>query len=91
MTLRPEPYRHLERGPVFCGLDRLAEDARARGTGMAALALAWVLHHPRVDAAIVGPRNPAHLDEAVASTEVDLSADDVQQLSAVFETAIEMG
>src|SRR5262245_9590290 len=50
MTLRPEPYRHLEQNAVFHALDVLAGEARARGVEMAALAVAWVLHHPRVDA-----------------------------------------
>jgi aryl-alcohol dehydrogenase-like predicted oxidoreductase len=85
MTLRPEPYRHLEREPVFRGLDRLAEEARARGTAMAALALAWALNHPRVDAAIIGPRNPAQLDEALASIALDLSPDEAARLAAFFE------
>ena len=40
---------------------------------MSALALAWVLHHPRMDAAIVGPRTPAHLDAALAALSVALS------------------
>src|SRR5438132_2318629 len=51
MTLRREPYRHLERSAVFHGLAGLAEEARARGVAMGALATAWVLHHPRIDAA----------------------------------------
>src|SRR3954447_11734618 len=50
MTLRPEPYRHLEHPGVFRGLDRIADEARTRGIEMTALAVAWVLHHPRIDA-----------------------------------------
>jgi aryl-alcohol dehydrogenase-like predicted oxidoreductase len=86
MTLRPEPYRHLECSTVFRGLAGLAEEARARGVEMGALAMAWVLHHPRVDAAIIGPRNAAHLDEALASTMIDLSDEDGPRLAALFET-----
>jgi 1-deoxyxylulose-5-phosphate synthase len=86
MALRPEPYRHLERSAVFRGLGRLAEEARARGVEISALATAWVLHHPRVDAAIIGPRNAAHLDEALASTMIDLSDEDWSRLAALFET-----
>ena len=85
MTLRPEPYRHLERGHVFRGLTTLAEEARARGVEMGALATAWVLHHPRVDAAIIGPRNAAHLDAALAATTIDLSDEDRLRLPALFE------
>src|SRR5436190_4800703 len=43
MTLRPEPYRHLENADVFKGLAALADEARARGVEMSALAIAWVL------------------------------------------------
>src|SRR5260370_7350577 len=74
MTLRPEPYRHLERDTVFRGLDALAGEARARGVEIGALALAWLLHHPRVDAAIIGPRTIPHLHAALASTTIALSA-----------------
>ncbi len=88
MTLRPEPYRHLERDKVFRGLAALAEEARARGVEMSALAIAWALHHPRVDAAIIGPRNAAHLDAALASTPIDLSDEDGARLAALFETGV---
>ena len=46
MTLRPEPYQHLLRAEIFRGLDALADEARARGVEMSALALAWVLQPP---------------------------------------------
>jgi aryl-alcohol dehydrogenase-like predicted oxidoreductase len=85
MTLRPEPYRHLERGTVFRGLDTLAEEARSRGVEMSALALAWLLHHPRVDAAIIGPRTIAHLDAALASTAIAISTEDSLRLAALFD------
>jgi aryl-alcohol dehydrogenase-like predicted oxidoreductase len=84
MTLRPEPYRHLEEDKVFRGLEALAEEARARGVGMSALAIAWLLHHPRVDAAIIGPRNTAHLDAALAATAIALSAEEATRLGALF-------
>src|SRR5438093_8702668 len=87
MMLRPEPYRHLERSTVFRGLAGLAEEARARGVAMGALATAWALHHPRVDAAIIGPRNAAHLDDALASTMIDLTDADGARLAALFETS----
>src|SRR5689334_5450415 len=62
MTLRPEPYRQLERDSVFRGLQALGQEAHDRGVEMGALAMAWVLHHPRVDAAIIGPRSRAHME-----------------------------
>ena len=88
MTLRPEPYRHLERDEVFGGLAALAGEARTRGVEMGALAIAWVLHHPRVDAAIIGPRNAAHLDAALTSTTIDLTDEDGTRLARLFETGV---
>ena len=85
MTLRPEPYRQLERDNVFRGLAALAEEARTRGVEMGALAIAWALHHSRVDAAIIGPRNAAHLDAALASTAIELSDEERRRLAALFE------
>ncbi len=84
MTLRPEPYRDLERDAVFRGLASLGEEARDRGVEMGSLAMAWVLHHPRVDAAIIGPRTIAHLESALASTTIRLSEDDRRRIATMF-------
>jgi len=84
MTLRPEPYRHLERNEIYQGLQTFADEARARGVGMPALAIAWVLQHPCVDAAIIGPRSPAHLAAALGATTIDLSDDDARRLGTLF-------
>jgi len=62
MTLRPEPYAHLETDRVFQGLDRLSAIARDHGVAMSALAIAWALQQPALDAVILGPRHPEHLD-----------------------------
>ena len=88
MTLRPEPYLQLEREEVYRGLAALEDDARARGVGMSALAIAWTLHHPRVDAAILGPRSADHLAAALAATTIDLSDADARRIGAYFETPI---
>ncbi|HMG54367.1 MAG TPA: aldo/keto reductase [Kofleriaceae bacterium] len=87
MTLRPEPYLHLLTEQVFRGLDGLAAAARARGVAIEALALAWVLRHPQVDAAIIGPRTPAHLDAALAALDIAVSADEAAALAALFPAA----
>lgn len=84
MTLRPEPYTHLVRAAVFEGLARLESAAASRGVDMTALAIAWVLQHPRVDAAIIGPRTTKHLDAALAGAGVALSEEEAQQLAALF-------
>jgi aryl-alcohol dehydrogenase-like predicted oxidoreductase len=84
MTLRPEPYRHLATDAVFRALASFAAAALARGVTMSALALAWVLHHPRMNAAIVGPRRPSQLEDAVSALAIALSAKERAELSDVF-------
>ena len=87
MTLRPEPYRHLERPEIFLGLGALADEALARGVEMSSLALAWVLRHPRVNGIVIGPRTRAHLAAALAGTTIDLSDSDWARLAALFPAA----
>jgi 1-deoxyxylulose-5-phosphate synthase len=84
MTLRPEPYRHLVADSVFDALDALGAEARARGATMSALALGWVLHHPQMSAAIVGPRTPAHLEDALRALDVRLSPDERAAIGNLF-------
>ncbi len=71
MTLRPEPYEHLQDAAVFDLLEDLERRAVERGTTMAALAIAWLLANPAVTAVVVGPRRPAHLEPALAALAID--------------------
>jgi aryl-alcohol dehydrogenase-like predicted oxidoreductase len=51
-------------------LDQLAQGEL--GITLSQLAVAWTLANPAVDVAIVGTRNPVHVDEAVAAAGVSL-------------------
>ena len=84
MTLRPEPYQHLVSDAIFRGLSAFAEQAQRRSVDMTALAIAWVLHHPRVNAAIIGPRTTAQLDAALAAPSVGLSGVDAVRIADLF-------
>jgi aryl-alcohol dehydrogenase-like predicted oxidoreductase len=84
MTLRPDPYADFENEGTFDGLEALDAAARERGVDIATLALAWVLSHPLVTAAVVGPRRPEHLDPARDALAVELSEDEREQLGALF-------
>jgi aryl-alcohol dehydrogenase-like predicted oxidoreductase len=79
MTLRPEPYLHLDVERVHDGVERL----RRRGDP-ATLALAWVISNPAVSAAVVGPRRPEHLDPALAARHLDLSASERDEIASFF-------
>jgi 1-deoxyxylulose-5-phosphate synthase len=84
MTLRPEPYRHLEADRVHDALDRFGAAAEARGVDRATLAFAWLLADPRVDAVVLGPRRPEHLEPALRARELPLAPDERDGLSALF-------
>ena len=83
MTLRPGPYARLVDDRVFDGLDRLREEADARGVDLPTLAFAWVL--ARVDGAVCGPNRAEQLDPILAARELKLSAEDVERIGRFFE------
>ena len=85
MTLRPEPYRHLQTEAIFNGLHSLTDEARARGVTSSTVALAWVLAQPGVDAAIIGARRSSHFEEALAALDVRFAAGDTGRLAALFD------
>jgi len=84
MTLRPEPYLHLVSDRTFRGIAAFADEARARRVDMSALAIAWVLRHARVDAAVIGPRTIAQLDAALPATAIAISDADAKHLANMF-------
>jgi aryl-alcohol dehydrogenase-like predicted oxidoreductase len=57
---------------------------RELGETMANVALAWVLHNPVLTAPIVGPRTMAQLEEAQRALEIELSADVLAKLDAIW-------
>jgi aryl-alcohol dehydrogenase-like predicted oxidoreductase len=64
--------------------DRVAEVATERGVPPAQLALAWLLHRPGVTAPIVGATKLEHLEDALAATELDMSAEDMLRLEEPY-------
>ncbi|MEO7398750.1 MAG: aldo/keto reductase [Ilumatobacteraceae bacterium] len=63
---------------------RVAKIAHGRGVPMAQVALAWVARHPAVSAPIVGATKAHHLDDAIASIEMTLTADEVGELEEPY-------
>jgi aryl-alcohol dehydrogenase-like predicted oxidoreductase len=65
-------------------VEEVARIAEARGVTRAQVALAWVSSHPAVDAPIVGATKPQHLQDAVGSLDVLLTADEIKALEASY-------
>jgi aryl-alcohol dehydrogenase-like predicted oxidoreductase len=64
--------------------DRLAEVAAERGAPPAQLALAWLLSRPGVTAPIVGATRLGHIGDALAATELTLTAEEVARLEEPY-------
>jgi aryl-alcohol dehydrogenase (NADP+) len=65
-------------------VEAVAAIAAARGVSRAQVALAWVSRNPVVSAPIIGARRPGHLEDAVASLDLVLTDDEVEQLEAPY-------
>jgi aryl-alcohol dehydrogenase-like predicted oxidoreductase len=65
-------------------VDRVAEVAKARGIPRAQVALAWLLSKPVITAPIVGATKLHHLDDALASVTVKLTADEISALEEPY-------
>ncbi len=65
-------------------VNRVAEVAKARGVPRAQIALAWLLHKPVITAPIIGATKLEHLDDALGSLEVKLSAEEIAALEEPY-------
>jgi 1-deoxyxylulose-5-phosphate synthase len=67
--------------PVVDAVQRVAE---ARAVPMAQVALAWVLAKPVVSCPIVGATKPHHLQDAVATLDIDLTDGEIAELEESY-------
>jgi aryl-alcohol dehydrogenase-like predicted oxidoreductase len=74
---RPENQRKLEATEA---LARLAEEA---GLSLIHLAIAFVLRHPAVTSAIIGPRTAEHLASQLGAADIDPSDDVLDGIDAI--------
>jgi aryl-alcohol dehydrogenase-like predicted oxidoreductase len=64
---------------------RLAALAADQGTTAARLAIAWVLHQPRVAAVIAGASSVAQIEEQLAAADLALTPEDLAAITALAE------
>ena len=62
----------------------VAAIAADRGVSRAQVALAWVSRNPTVSAPIIGATKQQHLDDAIASLDLELTDDEVARLEAPY-------
>jgi aryl-alcohol dehydrogenase-like predicted oxidoreductase len=87
MTLRPEPYEPFKSERTYRAIGALEAAAAERGVAPITLALAWVVSHPQVTSALIGPRRLAHYDTLLPALDVRLTSEERDALSARMEAA----
>ena len=59
--------------------------AQSHGVSIARVALAWLLHQPQVTSVIIGAKRPEQLADNIGSTEVTLTAEELEQIGKVSQ------
>src|SRR5437588_4233966 len=80
----PANQRKLEAADA---LGRLAEEA---GITLIEMALAWVIRHPAVTAAIIGPRTMEHLESQLTAADVELSDDVLDRIDEIVPPGLNL-
>jgi aryl-alcohol dehydrogenase-like predicted oxidoreductase len=74
---RPENQKKLEAADALAGL------AEESGVSLIHLAIAFVINHPAVTAAIIGPRTRAHLDSQLGATDFQLTDETLDRIDQI--------
>jgi len=82
---------HLGEERDYPVMEAVQAVAAERGAKPAQIALAWVLSRPVVTAPIVGASKMAHLEDAVAALDIELTAEEVQRLEAPYVPHVVVG
>jgi aryl-alcohol dehydrogenase-like predicted oxidoreductase len=77
----------LDKERAYDAIERLRELATARGTTIAQLALAWLLHRPAVDVVLIGASTPAQFTENAKAATLELTPDEQMILDGLAPPA----
>ena len=78
----PENQRKLD------AADQLAELAEDAGVSLIEMAIAFVLRHPAVTSAIIGPRTMDHLESQLPAVDVALSDDVLDRIDQIVAPGV---
>jgi aryl-alcohol dehydrogenase-like predicted oxidoreductase len=65
-------------------VDRVLDIAKRREVSAAQVALAWLMAQPAVTSPIVGVTSPQHLADAVSAVDLELTDDEIEELSSGY-------
>jgi aryl-alcohol dehydrogenase-like predicted oxidoreductase len=80
----PENQRKLE------AVEQLSELADEAGLSLIELAIAFVLRHPAVTAAIIGPRTMEHLESQLTAADIELSDEVLDQIDKIVAPGVSL-
>ena len=80
----PENQRKLE---VADALARLADET---GITLIEMAIAFVIRHPAVTAAIIGPRTMEHLESQLTAADIELSDEVLDKIDAIVPPGVNL-
>jgi len=69
----------------FQVVEELSAIAREKGCSVTQLATAWVAHQPGVSSVLLGVRTVEQLEEGLEAAELELSAEEVERISALTD------
>jgi aryl-alcohol dehydrogenase-like predicted oxidoreductase len=72
----------------FKVVDVLRKVADRHGVSPTRVALAWTISRPCISSVLVGARRLTHLEDNIASADLELTADDIRELDAVSDPGI---
>lgn len=72
-------------------VDKLATFAAERDLSVSQLAIAWTLAQPGIHTAIVGARKPRNIEQSTAAADVDLTPEDLAEITRLTADAIQIG
>ena len=94
-SFAPEDWR--SHSPDFAGetfatnlavVAELEAFAAERNLSLPELAVAWTFAHPLVSVVIIGARNPDHLHDSIAATDVKLEDEDLWEIDRIMRSAL---
>ncbi len=74
----------------FDALDRLAGVAREAGVSLTHLALAFVVEHPVLSCALIGPRTEAQLDDLLGASDLRLDSDTLDAVDSIVAPGVDL-
>jgi aryl-alcohol dehydrogenase-like predicted oxidoreductase len=84
-------FNHLRDERRLDAVEQLIPVAQAAGLSLTHLALAFVIAHPGVTSAIIGPRTMDHLDDLLAGAHVVLDDEVLDRIDAIVPPGTDIG